>query len=130
MITPSLSAGLSMLQALTLFIDQGGANATFVFYNDIKPSDTTVTANESARLVTMELPKPSFKQMKTNSVELYPTHEGTIIKTGKAIWARLYNGEGVAVMDFDCAVDMVLETTDLIMGASYDLDSIELFPSV
>ena len=119
-----------MLQALTLFIDQGGANATFVFYNDIKPSDTTVTANESARLVTMELPKPSFKQMKTNSVELYPTHEGTIIKTGKAIWARLYNGEGVAVMDFDCAVDMVLETTDLIMGASYDLDSIELFPLV
>ena len=130
MITSSLSAGLSMLQALTLFIDQGGANATFVFYNDIKPSDTTVTANESARLVTMELPKPSFKQMKTNSVELYPTHEGTIIKTGKAIWARLYNGEGVAVMDFDCAVDMVLETTDLIMGASYDLDSIEFSPSV
>ena len=130
MITPSLSAGLSMLQALTLFIDQGGANATFVFYNDIKPSDTTVTANESARLVTMELPKPSFKQIKTNSVELYPTHEGTIIKTGKAIWARLYNGEGVAVMDFDCAVDMVLETTDLIMGAPYDLDSIELFPLV
>ena len=130
MITSSLSAGLSMLQALTLFIDQGGANATFVFYDDNKPTDTTVPANEAARLVTMELPKPSFKQMKTNSVELYPTHEGTIIKTGKAIWARLYNGEGVAVMDFDCAVDMVLETTDLIMGASYDLDSIELFPSV
>jgi hypothetical protein len=130
MITPSLSAGLSMLQALTLFIDQGGANATFVFYDDSKPADTTVPSNEAARLVTMELPKPSFKQMKTNSVELYPTHEGTIIKTGKAIWARLYNGEGVAVMDFDCAVDMVLETTDLIMGASYDLDSIELFPLV
>ena len=130
MITPSLYAGLSMLQALTLFIDQGGANATFVFYDDSKPADTTVPSNEAARLVTMELPKPSFKQMKTNSVELYPTHEGTIIKTGKAIWARLYNGEGVAVMDFDCAVDMVLETTDLIMGASYDLDSIELFPLV
>lgn len=85
------------------------------FYDDSKPADTTVPSNEAARLVTMELPKPSFKQMKTNSVELYPTHEGTIIKTGKAIWARLYNGEGVAVMDFDCAVDMVLETTDLIM---------------
>lgn len=130
MITPSLNAGLSMLQALTLFIDQGSANATFVFYDDSKPADTTVPSNEAARLVTMELPKPSFKQMKTNSVELYPTYEGTIIKTGKAIWARLYNGEGVAVMDFDCAVDMVLETTDLIMGASYDLDSIELFPLV
>ena len=130
MITPSLNAGLSMLQALTLFIDQGGANATFVLYDDSKPADTTVPSNEAARLVTMELPKPSFKQMKTNSVELYPTHEGTIIKTGKAIWARLYNGEGVAVMDFDCAIDMALDTADLVMGASYDLDSIEFFPSV
>lgn len=129
MITPSLAAGLSMLQALTLFIDQGSANATFVFYNDPKPSVITVAANDSARLVTMELPKPSFKRLKTNSVELYPTSEGTIIKTGKAIWARLYNGEGFAVMDFDCELDMMLETTDLVMGASYDLDSIELFPS-
>ena len=129
MITPSLNAGLSMLQALTLFIDQGSANATFVFYEDSKPTDTTVPANEAARLVTMELPKPSFKRLKTNSVELYPTSEGTIIKTGKAIWARLYNGEGFAVMDFDCELDMMLETTDLVMGASYDLDSIELFPS-
>lgn len=129
MITPSLNAGLSMLQALTLFIDQGSANATFVFYDDSKPADTSVPANDAARLVTMELPKPSFKRLKTNSVELYPTSEGTIIKTGKAIWARLYNGEGFAVMDFDCELDMMLETTDLVMGASYDLDSIELFPS-
>lgn len=130
MITPSLNAGLSMLQALTLFIDQGSANATFVFYDDSKPADTTVPANEAARLVTMELPKPSFKRLKNTSIELYPTDEGTVIKTGKAVWARLYNGEGVAVMDFDCAVDMALDTVDLVMGASYDLDSIEFFPSV
>lgn len=129
MITPSLNAGLSMLQALTLFIDQGSANATFIFYDDSKPADTNVPANETARLVTMELPKPSFKRLKNSSIELYPTGEGTIVKTGKAVWARLYNGDGVAVMDFNCAVDMMLETTDLVMGASYDLDSIELFPS-
>ena len=130
MITPSVSAGLSMLQALTLFIDQGSANATFVFYDDSKPADTTVPANEAARLVTMELPKPSFKRLKNTSIELYPTDEGTVIKTGKVVWARLYNGEGVAVMDFDCAVDMALDTVDLVMGASYDLDSIEFFPSI
>jgi hypothetical protein len=130
MITPSLNAGLSMLQALTLFIDQGSANATFIFYDDNKPADTTVPANEAARLVTMELPKPSFKRLKNSSIELYPTNEGTVIKTGKAVWARLYNGEGVAVIDFDCAVDMALDTVDLVMGASYDLDSIEFFPSI
>jgi len=78
----------------------------------------------------MELPKPSFKRLKNSSIELYPTHEGTIVKTGKAVWARLYNGDGVAVMDFDCAADMALDTVDLVMGASYDLDSIEFFPSV
>ena len=130
MITPSLNAGLSMLQALTLFIDQGSANATFVFYDDSKPADTTVPANEAARLVTMELPKPSFKRLKNTSIELYPTDEGTIVKTGKVVWARLYNGDGIAVMDFDCAVDMALDTVDLVMGASYDLDSIEFFPSI
>lgn len=130
MITPSLNAGLSMLQALTLFIDQGSANATFVFYDDSKPEDTTVPANEAARLVTMELPKPSFKRLKNTSIELYPTDEGTVIKTGKVVWARLYNGDGIAVMDFDCAVDMALDTVDLVMGASYDLDSIEFFPSI
>jgi len=130
MITPSLNAGLSMLQALTLFIDQGSANATFVFYEDNKPADTTFPANEAARLVTMELPKPSFKRLKNSSIELYPTDEGTVIKTGKVVWARLYNGDGIAVMDFDCAVDMALDTVDLVMGASYDLDSIEFFPSI
>lgn len=130
MITPSLNAGLSMLQALTLFIDQGSANATFVFYDDSKPADTTVPANEAARLVTMELPKPSIKRLKNTSIELYPTDEGTVIKTGKVVWARLYNGDGIAVMDFDCAVDMALDTVDLVMGASYDLDSIEFFPTV
>ena len=130
MITPSLNAGLSMLQALTLFIDQGSANATFVFYDDSKPADTNIPANETARLVTMELPKPSFKRLKNNSIELCPTSEGTIVKTGKAVWARLYNGDGIAVMDFDCTVDMALDTVDLVMGASYDLDSIEFFPSV
>ena len=130
MITPSLNAGLSMLQALTLFIDQGSANATFVFYDDSKPADTTVPANEAARLVTMELPKPSFKRLKNSSIELHPTGECTIVKTGKAVWARLYNGEGIAVMDFDCTVDMALDTVDLVIGASYDLDSIEFFPSV
>ena len=130
MITPSLNAGLSMLQALTFFIDQGSANATFVFYDDSKPADTSVPADETARLVTMELPKPSFKRLKNSSIELYPTHEGTIVKTGKAVWARLYNGDGVAVMDFDCTVDMSLDTVDLVLGASYDLDSIEFFPSV
>nr|WP_314137694.1 hypothetical protein [Acinetobacter lwoffii] len=119
-----------MLQALTLFIDQGSANATFVFYDDSKPADTTVPANEAARLVTMELPKPSFKRLKNTSIELYPTDEGTVIKTGKVVWARLYNGDGIAVMDFDCAVDMALDTVDLVMGASYDLDSIEFFPSI
>ena len=129
MIKPNLPAGLAMLQALTAFIDQGSMAAKFVLYHDAKPASVSVAANESAKLVTLELPKPSFKQVKSGSIELNPTLEGTIVKTGTAVWARLYSANGTAVMDFDCLADMTLDTRDLVMGATFDLDSIEFFPA-
>ncbi|MFW1859223.1 hypothetical protein [Acinetobacter defluvii] len=129
MIRPSLNASLSLLQALTLFIDKGSANATFVFYDDAKPTNTTITASELAKLVTLELEKPSFKKINADSIELMPTTEKTVIKTGTAIWARLYNGEGQVVADFDCVTDMTLNTRNLVLGGSWKLDSITFKPS-
>lgn len=124
MIRPSLSASLSVLAAMTLFIDQGSANATFVFYDDTKPENTTIAANDSAKLVAVELPKPCFKQINLDSVDLMPTSEEIVIKTGTAIWARLFNGEGQVVADFDCVTDMSLNTQNLVLGGSWKLDSI------
>ena len=129
MIRPSLNASLSLLQALTLFIDKGSVNATFTFYDDAKPANTTIAANDAAKLVTLELEKPCFKQINTDSIDLIPTSEETVIKTGTAVWARLFNGEGQVVADFDCVVDMVLNTRALVLGGSFKLDSITLKPS-
>lgn len=129
MIRPSLNASLSLLQALTLFIDKGSTNATFTFYDDAKPANTTIAANDSAKLVTLELEKPCFKQINSNSIDLMPTSEETVIKTGTAVWARLFNGEGQVVADFDCVTDMTLNTRNLVLGGSFKLDSITFRPS-
>lgn len=127
-VTPSLAAGLAQLQALANFIDMGSDNATFIFYDDSKPIDTTVAAINSAKLVTLVLPKPCFKQLLTDGIELFPSDTATIIKTGTAIWARLYNADGVVVADFSVGADIVLNNEDLVLGSSLTLDSIILKP--
>ena len=129
MIQTSLAAGLAQLQALANFIDQGSSNATFVFYEDTKPTDVTVAANNSAKLVTLTLPKPCFKQLNTDSIELHQTDAATVIKTGTATWARLINGEGNAVADFAVGVDIILANPDLVLGSTLMMNSLILRPS-
>lgn len=127
-VIPSLAAGLAQLQALAEFLDSGSNNATFIFYDDSKPIDTTVAANNSAKLVTLVLQKPCFKQLLSDGIELFPSDAATIIKTGTAIWARLYNGNGVIVADFAVGTDILLNNNDLVLGSSLTLDSIILKP--
>ena len=129
MIQTSLAAGLVQLQALANFLDQGSANATFVFYDDEKPADVTVAANNSARLVTLTLPKPSIKQVHADSVELNQTDAATVIKSGTAVWARLFNGEGKAVADFAVGSDITLANPDLVLGSTLMMNSLILRPS-
>lgn len=130
MIIPSLAAGLAQLQALVNFIDQGSSNATFIFYEDTKPTDVTVAANNGARLVTLTLPKPCLKKLNTNNIELHQTDAATVIKTGTAIWARLFNGGGNAVADFAVGTDIILANPSLIIGSTLMMNSIILRPSV
>lgn len=129
MIQISLAAGLVQLQALANFLDQGSANATFIFYNDAKPADVTVSANNSARLVTLMLPKPSIKQVNTDHIELNQTDAATVIKSGAAVWARLFNGEGKAVADFAVGTDITLANPDLVLGSTLMMNSLILRPS-
>lgn len=129
MITPSLSAGLEILQALAEYIDQGSANATFVFYDDEKPTSTAVTADNSAKLVTLTLPKPSFKSVQATYIELEPTDTATVIKSGTAVWARLYNGNNAVVADFAIGTDISLAKTALVLGGTLGITSIKLSPS-
>ena len=129
MIQTSLAAGLAQLQALANFLDQGSANATFVFYDDAKPANVTVAANNSARLVTLTLPKPSIKQVHTDYVELNQTDAATVIKSGTAVWARLFNSEGKAVADFAVGSDITLANPNLVLGSTLMMNSLILRPS-
>ncbi|WP_313484148.1 hypothetical protein [Acinetobacter variabilis] len=129
MIQTSLAAGLAQLQALANFLDQGSANATFVFYDDEKPIDVTIAADNNARLVTLTLPKPSIKQVHTDYVELNQTDAATVIKSGTAVWARLFNGEGKAVADFAVGSDITLANPNLVLGSTLMMNSLILRPS-
>lgn len=129
MIQTSLAAGLAQLQALANFLDQGSANATFVFYDDEKPIDVTVAADNNARLVTLTLPKSLIKQVHVDSIELNQTDAATVIKSGTAVWARLFNGEGKAVADFSVGSDITLANPDLVLGSTLMMNSLILRPS-
>lgn len=129
MIQTSLAAGLAQLQALANFLDQGSVNATFIFYDDAKPLNVSVAPNSSARLVTLTLPKPSIKQVHTDHIELNQTDAATVIKSGTAVWARLFNGEGRAVADFAVGADITLANPDLVLGSTLMMNSLILRPS-
>lgn len=128
-VIPSLAAGLAQLQALAEFLDSGSSNATFIFYDDTKPPNVAIAANNSAALVTLTLPKPCLKDLKTSSIELYPSDVATVTKTGTAVWARLYNGNGDAVADFGVGTDITMINSNLVLGASLTMNSITLSPS-
>lgn len=130
MIQTSLQARLAQLQALANYIDQGSVNATFIFYEDTKPTDVTVAANNSAKQVTLTLPKPCFKKLNADSIELNQTDAATVTKTGTAVWARLFNGEGQVVADFEVGTDIILANPNLVIGSTLMMNSIILRPSV
>ena len=130
MIQTSLQAGLAQLQALANYIDQGSVNATFVFYEDVKPASLAITANEAAKLVVLTLPKPCFKKLNADSIELNQTDAGVVTKTGTAVWARLFNGEGNAVADFEVGTDITLANQNLVIGSTLMMNAIILRPSV
>lgn len=127
-VIPSLAAGLAQLQALATYIDQGSSNATFVFCSDLKPASVDVVASTSAVLVTLTLPKPCFKQLNADSIELNQTDAVLVTKAGTAVWARLYNGAGLAVADFAVGTDISLANPTLVLGATLMMNSIVLKP--
>lgn len=128
MIQPSNAASIVMLQALASYLDSGSGAATFIFYGDTKPANTTIAADNNAKLVTCTLPKPCFKQILPDGIELYPSDTATVIKTGTATWTRLFNGNGQVVGDFTIGTDITMASTGLTVGGTLSIPSIIFNP--
>lgn len=115
-----------MITALASFLDSGAGAATLVFYGDSMPVDSETAANNAAKLVTLTLPEPCFKAVTADYIELYPPLPAMPIKTGTAVWARLFNGAGQTVQDLTIGTDIILSKTSITLGGEVSIQSIKL----
>lgn len=124
----SVNARLAMIQAFSEFMDSGSQSATVIFYEGVQPVDTSVAADSNNALVTLTFPEPCVKEVTPTYVELHPTNTGSVIKTGTATWARIYNGAGEVAADLTVGTDITLANTNLALGGTLSVTSIKLRP--
>ena len=124
----SVKARLAMIQAFSEFMDSGSQSATVIFYEGVQPANTAVAADSNNALVTLNFPEPCIKELTASYVEPHPTDTATVIKTGTATWARIYNGAGEVVADLTVGTDIALANTNLALGGSLSITSIKLRP--
>jgi hypothetical protein len=124
----SVKARLAMIQAFANFMDNGNQSATIVFYEGVQPVDTSIAADSNNALVTLTLPEPCIKEVAPTYVELHPTNTGSVIKSGTATWARIFNGAGEVAADLTVGTDITLANTNLALGGTLSTTSIKLRP--
>jgi len=124
----SVKARLAMIQAFASFMDSGSQSATVIFYEGVQPANTSVAADSNNALVTLVFPEPCIKETTPTYVELHPTDTATVIKTGTAAWARIFNGAGEVAADLTVGTDISLANTNLVMGGTLFIQSIKLRP--
>ena len=124
----SVKAKLAMIQAFANFMDNGSQSATVIFYEGVQPVDTSVAADSNNALVTLTFPEPCIKEVTATYVELHPTNTGSVIKTGTATWARIFNGAGEVAADLTVGTDISLANTNLALGGTLSVTSIKLRP--
>lgn len=124
----SINARLAMIQAFANFMDDGSQSATVIFYEGVQPASPAVAADSNNALVTLVFPEPCIKETTPTYVELHPTDTGSVIKTGTATWARIYNGAGEVAADLTVGTDISLANTNLALGGTLFIQSIKLRP--
>ena len=124
----SVNARLAMIQAFAGFMDSGSQSATVIFYEGTQPASPSVAADPSKKLVTLTLPEPCFKEVTATYVELHPSDTATVIKSGTATWARIFNGAGEVAADLTVGTDISLANTNLALGGTLSIASIKLLP--
>lgn len=124
----SVKARLAMIQAFANFMDSGSQSATVIFYEGTQPASPSAVADPTKALVTLTLPEPCIKEVTTSYVELHPSDTATVIKTGTATWARIYNGASEVAADLTVGTDITLANTNLVVGGTLNIQSIKLRP--
>lgn len=124
----SINARLAMIQAFANFMDNGSQSATVIFYEGVQPADTSVAADSNSALVTLVFPEPCIKETTPTYVELHPTNTGSVVKSGTAAWARIFNGAGEVAADLTVGTDIALANTNLALGGTLFIQSIKLRP--
>ena len=124
----SVKARLGMIQAFANFMDSGSQSATVIFYEGVQPANTSVAADSNNALVTLVFPEPCIKETTPTYVELHSTDTGSVIKTGTATWARIFNGAGEVAADLTVGTDISLANTNLVVGGTLFIQSIKLRP--
>ena len=124
----SVNARLAMIQAFANFMDSGSQSATVIFYEGVQPASPAIAADPNSALVTLVFPEPCIKETTATYVELHPTDTGSVIKTGTAAWARIFNGAGEVAADLTVGTDISLANTNLALGGTLSTTSIKLRP--
>ena len=124
----SINARLAMIQAFASFMDNGNQSASVTFYEGVQPASPAVAVDSNNALVTLVFPEPCIKETTPTYVELHPTDTATVIKTGTAAWARIFNGAGEVAADLTVGTDIALTNTNLALGGSLSITSIKLRP--
>ena len=124
----SVNARLAMIQAFSEFMDSGSQSATVIFYEGVQPASPSVAADPTKALVTLTLPEPCFKEVTATYVELHSSDTATVIKSGTATWARIYNGASEVAADLTVGTDISLAKTNLVVGGTLFIQSIKLRP--
>lgn len=125
----SIKARLAMIQAFANFMDNGSQSATVIFYEGVQPASPAEVVAPNNALVTLTFPEPCIKETTSTYVELHPTNTATVIKAGTATWARIYNGSGEVVADLTVGTDISLANTNLVLGGTLSITSINLRPA-
>lgn len=124
----SVNARFAMIQAFANFMDNGNQSASVTFYEGVQPASPAVAVDSNNALVTLVFPEPCIKETTPTYVELHPTDTATVIKTGTAAWARIFNGAGEVAADLTVGTDISLANTNLALGGSLSITSIKLRP--
>ena len=108
-------------QALTNLIDASAAAGSITIYTGAAPAAAGAITTQLP-LIVIPLQKPCFASIASGVITLDAITEQMVQTTGAAGWARIANGDGVAIADMSVGVngsgaDIELPTVNLIQGA-------------